>query len=61
MTEEDTFNALRKSRYTILEEAIDHAIGNRYRLPGDELMEILKQHNWKLSDFWAHRRNADRK
>ncbi len=43
MTEEDTFNALKRSAYhTVLNEIIR----NR------DYTKILEQHNWTADDFW---------
>jgi predicted CopG family antitoxin len=46
MTEDDTFNALRRSSYS----EVSHEIHKAKKLSS----EILKKHNWTLSEYTSH-------
>lgn len=46
MTEEDTFNALRRIPFITLRSKIPERISHI------ELQILLKQHGWKVTEYW---------
>lgn len=52
-TEEDTFNALKQTKFERVQADINRALTNKFRLEQSELIAILKEHNWKISEYWA--------
>lgn len=51
-TEEDTFNALRQTRLERVKIAVAEVQGSNYRLEHADLIKVLKEHNWKVSEYW---------
>lgn len=61
LTEEDTFNKLRRIPYQEIRSIVTHH--GSYLLPTRHLQKVLKEHNWTLSEYtseWAKELNKRR-
>jgi len=59
-TEEDTFNALRQTKLERVQIAVAEAQGSNYRLEHADLIKVLKEHNWKVSEYWKQVKAASK-
>ncbi len=58
-TEQDTFDALRRAPFKVVKAELE-GDGGYNRTPHDEVLRILKKHNWKLSEYVHANRTQDR-